>query len=421
MPSAVVEMELRRRAGALDVPGGYSRALVLLRWAGRPVGQLELPVTDGQVAAAVIEEALTRHVTWDFWLAWLYDSIGWDEAHGPRGRVALGRPPSPATVVVCTHDRPNELARCLYALMALPDDGQDFLVIDNRPSNHAAARVVTGYPRVRYVRHDEGGLNAARNRGLREARHDIVAFTDDDAFVDPRWLRSLTRNFADPRVQCVTGLTLPAELETEAQECFERYTPFGRGYARRVFTSADRNPMAVGPIGAGANMAVRRTLVESVGEFDEALDGGTPTLSGGDHEMFSRILSAGFHIVYDPAALSWHRHRRSFRELRQTLRGYGTGVYAMWTRALLVGREVSVLKQAVAWLRHGQLPELARSLSPCRRRVPLGLLFAEFRGCLAGPRAYLASRRALERRASGSPSNPEQTGWREARRAPRRT
>ncbi len=113
--------------------------------------------------------------------------------------------------------------------------------------------------------------------------------------------------------------------------------------------------------------------------------------------MFSRILAAGFRIVYDPAALNWHRHRRSFEELRDTLRGYGTGVYAMWTRALLNG-EISVLKQALAWLRHGQIPELVRSLRPASRRIPLTLVLAELRGCLAGPRAYFASRQALRRR-----------------------
>jgi GT2 family glycosyltransferase len=316
---------------------------------------------------------------------------------------------------VCTHDRSNELARCLFALMALPDDGQEYLVVDNRPSNDAAAQVAATYPRVRYIRQLDGGLNAARNRALREARHDLVAFTDDDAYVDRGWLRAITRNFHDPLVACATGLTLPAELETEAQECFERYAPFGRGYARRVFESAAMNPVAVGPVGAGANMALRRSILDSVGEFDEALDGGTPTRSGGDHEMFSRILSAGFRIVYDPAAVSWHRHRRTRHELVETVRGYGTGVYAMWTRALLVGGELGVFKQAIAWLRHRQIPEFGRSLHPRRRRVPLAVLLAELRGCLAGPAAYFASRRALRRRAPAAGAwNEKKAPWPDA-------
>src|SRR6185369_2746622 len=38
---------------------------------------------------------------------------------------------------------------------------------------------------------------------------EIVAFTDDDAVPEPGWLANLLRNFADPRVKCATGLTLP--------------------------------------------------------------------------------------------------------------------------------------------------------------------------------------------------------------------
>ena len=390
MATAVLQYELKGRAPLPRVSPRYTRALVLLRWAGRPVGQLILPLQAGAADGALFEQCLSETATRDFWTAWLHDSLGWDEAEPSS-------PPPTATVAVCTRERPEDLARCLAALRSLPDQGQEILVVDNRPATTRTEQVVRAFPCARYVRQPEGGLNAARNRAVREARYDIVAFTDDDAVVDTGWLRALVRNFSDPRVLCTTGLTMPAELETEAQEIFERYSPFGRGFRRRVFDGSG-NPLAVGPVGAGANMALRRSALRLVGEFDEALDGGTPTRSGGDHEMFSRILASGFHIVYDPSALSWHRHRRSMGELRETLEGYGTGVYAMWTRALLANREFGAFKLALSWMRHGQIPELVRSLRPGSRRVPLGLLLAEWRGCVAGPAAYLASRRARSRR-----------------------
>ncbi|MCA1627002.1 MAG: glycoside hydrolase family 2, partial [Acidobacteria bacterium] len=94
------------------------------------------------------------------------------------------------------------------------------------------------------------------------------------------------------------------------------------------------------------NMALRRSAVEQVGFFDEALDAGTPARSGGDNEMFTRILLAGYRIVYEPAALNCHRHRRTWEELRAAIYGYGVGVYAAWTRSLLVEGELSALKVA---------------------------------------------------------------------------
>jgi len=247
------------------------------------------------------------------------------------------------------------------------------------------------------VSEDRLGLNAARNRALQEAKHDLIAFADDDTIPDPEWLCALLRNFDDPPVGCVTGLTMPLELETEAQGWFEQLSPFGRGFQRRVFDKNRIHPMAAGRVGAGANMALRRSIFKQIGPFDEMLDGGTPTCSGGDTEMFSRILKAGYQIVYDPSALSWHHHREDWADLRRTIYGYGVGVYAFWTRGILMEREVGVVKLAWQWFGY-QFRGLLRSLLRRPGSAPVDLLWAELRGCAAGPGAYLRSRRALRKK-----------------------
>ena len=145
-------------------------------------------------------------------------------------------------------------------------------------------------------------------------------------------------------------------------------------------------------VGAGANLAVRRNLPAQVGWFDERLDAGTPTQSGGDHELFTRVLLHGHRIVYEPRAVSWHRHRRTPAELREVMRGYGTGVYAMWTKLLLEQRDPGVLRLAWNWFWWDHLPLLR---TPSRWRTPGrdAMLRAELRGCLAGPAAWLKARR----------------------------
>ena len=107
--------------------------------------------------------------------------------------------------------------------------------------------------------------------------------------------------------------------------------------------------------------------------------------------MFTRILLAGRQIVYDPAAVSWHRHRRTSEELLDTVYGYGVGVYAMWTGLVLERGEITVLRLAWQWLRHGQIPALLGRDG--RGREATRLARAELRGCLHGPRAWLAARR----------------------------
>jgi cellulose synthase/poly-beta-1,6-N-acetylglucosamine synthase-like glycosyltransferase len=272
---------------------------------------------------------------------------------------------------------------------------QEILVIDSCSRGPETREIAQKMPNVRYVREEKPGLDRARNRAIKEASNDIVAFIDDDAIPSQDWVRALTRNFCDPNVGCVTGLTMPIELETKAQECFEEYSTFSRGFQHKVYDWSTLHPIGAGRVGVGTNMALRRSAVEQVGAFDEALDAGTPTCSGGETDMFSRLLAAGYRIVYEPRALNWHRHRRSWSELRRTVYGYGLGVYSFWTRKLLVEREWWVVWVALKWLITGQIPMLFRSLLRLKGAPAIDLICLELLGCFAGPLAYIKSRRAI--------------------------
>lgn len=363
--------------------------MVVFRWHRRVIGRAIVAVHDGradeaEVAAAA--RALGPAATWP----WLVETVGYDEAEIAEG--SGGTSPH-VTVAICTRERPDDLDRALRSVTRLSYANYDVLVVDNAPKTDRTRTVVAHFPSVRYVCEPTPGLNAARNRAMREAAGTIVAFSDDDATPEPEWLAGLARNFADPRVQCATGLTLPFELETEAQELFESVSPFARGFRRRIFDGQHDNPVDVEQVGAGANMALRASIVREVGWFDERLDAGTPTRSGGDHEMFIRVLAAGHRVVYDPAAVSLHRHRRTHQEVVDTIYGYGVGVYAMWTGLLLERRELGMVRLAWSWFRHAHLPELQRAWLRRPPTTASELARAELRGCLRGPAAWFASRR----------------------------
>jgi hypothetical protein len=82
----------------------------------------------------------------------------------------------------------------------------------------------------------------------------------------------------------VTGLVLPAELESPAQVAFERYGGMGKGFVpktTRRAALADRSLLWASQWGVGTNMAFRRALFAEIGGFDPALDVGTPAGGGG--------------------------------------------------------------------------------------------------------------------------------------------
>jgi GT2 family glycosyltransferase len=389
MATAVLDLDIAQLPYAdFDLPA-YQKAYILIRFKRLPIGRTLVNLHDGKLSIDECKDLMFAAVARNYWQHWTNDYLGWDE----RKDTIVDYPT--ATIAICTRNRTDDLLRCLKAVTELPDDGQEILVIDNCPSDDSTLNLVATFPKVKYVLEAKKGLNKARNRALFEAKNEVIAFIDDDAIPDPNWLRAIIANFSSPNVICVTGLTMPVELETEAQEAFEQYSPFCKGFNRRVFTGNNGNPISTGKIGAGANMAFRKKVVEKVGLFDEALDAGTPTYSGGDHEFFARILIAGYHIIYDPAALNWHRHRRTQEELIKVIYGYGVGVYSLLTRHLLVNGEYSTIVIAYKWFWNSQRRKLVNAIRGRTNSLFSQLIYAELKGCLAGPRAYLKSRKQL--------------------------
>ncbi|MGH3132048.1 MAG: glycosyltransferase family 2 protein, partial [Gaiellaceae bacterium] len=313
--------------------------------------------------------------------------------------------------VVCTRDRADRLEGCLAALAEQRYPSYEVVVVDNAPQDDTTRRVAEHWS-VRYVREPRPGLDWARNRGLAAARTPIVAFTDDDAQPEPGWLAALVRGFASPDVAVVTGLVLPAELETPAQLLFEdAYGGMGKGFAMHVHTHRSRRPVFRPEwVGAGCNMAFRRTALLEIGGFDPALDVGTATGGGGDLDVFQRLLEAGSAIAYRPDAVVRHLHRSTMAALRRQLFDNGRSYSAMLTAAFLRARgweRWRVVDRYLRWIVRWHAWRLVRGVAG-REALPLRLVVAEAAGAPLGPLLYWRARRTAHRLAAGD-SDPSAT------------
>lgn len=396
----------------------FSRARVLARWAGVPVGVVEVSARDGRIRPADVlravelqhPHALAREAVRRALLATgipsrLDPAAAWDSSPPPTG----GAPR--VSVAVCTRDRTSDLAACLESLSRLDPAPLEVIVVDNAPATDATFNLVRNrYPQFYYVCEPRPGLDHARNRAIAESNGDVIAFTDDDAVADPGWVGALGEAFAsDPAVGLVTGLAEPLELETKAQVLFERYGGFGRG-CRRTYSQVPRagsipwTLVGAGQLGAGVNMAIRRDVLARVGQFDPALDVGTPTLGGGDHDMFFRVLHAGWLCVYDPAAVVRHRHRRTMQELRHLVFCYGHA-----TRCFLEREELNFPSAQPAirrlrhwWWRHWAWQRWWRAVfRPAW--LPAELVRAEIKGFRLGRGAYARARARIVKDESTRP------------------
>jgi GT2 family glycosyltransferase len=226
----------------------------------------------------------------------------------------------------------------------------EILVVDNAPADTETRSLVAEYfPGVRYVSEPRLGLNFARNRAIHETEQEIVAYMDDDAVADTDWIRRTAAVFAENRRAAIcTGRVKAYSLETEAQQLFEAQGGFDRG-ATRIHMPYDADQMRMHglkapliawsiAIGVGACMAVRRSALSTIGNFDQALDLGGALPGGGDVDVIWRSLDAGFEVVYEPQAIVLHEHRRDPEGVYAQILGHRRAEIAFLSKSLRSAR-----------------------------------------------------------------------------------
>jgi GT2 family glycosyltransferase len=277
------------------------------------------------------------------------------------------------------------------------------IVVDNAPETDAAERLVRerfGHL-AGYVTEPRRGLAAAHNRGLAVAGGEIIAFTDDDVIVDRDWLTAVAAGFAaGPDVGCVTGLIVPAELETAAQISLEAHGRFAKGFAQRRYSIREPGedplfPFTAGRFGSGANMAFSATMLRNLGGFDPATGVGTPARGGDDLLAFFRTIVTGNSLVYQPDAIIWHHHARTAEALERQAYGYGVGLGAFLVAAL--ANDPHMLPAFLRRVPRGVIHAVVhiRSRGEHTPGWTRKLAWTQARGLLYGPIAYLRSRRAV--------------------------
>jgi GT2 family glycosyltransferase len=400
-PIKVADLEISELISDIDGLTGYAFLQFIVRWRGQPIDAVTMPVKGDCCAASEIVEVILDQCATGLVHHLLHLALGnpvSKTAWNIEDMVKLQRSPLSSlpslSIAVCTRDRPEHLAICLNALRKLSRAPLEILVIDNAPKTQATRELIeTSFPEVTYILESTPGLDWARNRAIASAKGDIVAYTDDDVVVDEGWSDAIVRMFArNEDVMAVTGLVMPYELETEPQVLFEKYGGFGRGFVRKWYrpSDAERAKLAMlhagaGKFGTGANMAYRRSVFSEIGMFDPALDVGTLTNGGGDLDMFFRVLKFGHTLVYEPAAMVRHRHRRDFEHLHTQIANNGIGFYSYLVRNAIEFPEErrGLAKLAWWWLREWNLRRWLQSkFRPVE--IPHELISAELKGSFIG-------------------------------------
>ena len=227
----------------------------------------------------------------------------------------------PASVVIVSRHRPDALRLCLLAVARLSYPLFEVIVV----ADPAGIETLADLPfadRIKTVTFDAANISAARNRGIARAAGEVIAFLDDDARPETRWLDHLVAAFADPAVAAAGGYVrgrngISFQWKARVVDC--------TGQARNVTLNQHVPTVLTPPPGMavkteGTNMAVRRDVLVRLGGFDPAyrfyLD---------ETDLNMRLAQAGHATAIVPQAQVHHgfapsplrRADRSLRDLYQ--------------------------------------------------------------------------------------------------------
>jgi len=220
------------------------------------------------------------------------------------------------SVVIGTYNRADLLKGTLEALASQDVPGDlmwEIVVVDNN-SHDATAQVVAAFSKttataVRYVFEPHQGLSHARNRGIKEARGSIIAFTDDDVLPASDWIAQIAVAIHRWGAHCVGGRILPRwetrppRWLTDSQRLLSLLSIMDCEASRLVNLPLEARPQVW-----GANMAFRREVFERVGGFDVRRGiVGRKLFRGEETDLIIRALEQDLRIAYDATLTVFHR------------------------------------------------------------------------------------------------------------------
>jgi glycosyltransferase involved in cell wall biosynthesis len=237
------------------------------------------------------------------------------------------------SVIVPTFNRSNMLRDCIESLLnqTLDPALYEVIIVDNN-SKDATRETVNEYLgleryNVRYVLEPRPGAHHARNMGAKSAHAAILAFTDDDAVCDERWLEALLRAYDDEEIGCAGGKIIVKWDEEPPAWVLPYSSLFGQLDETRLGPTFRILPPGEKKI-YGGNCSIRKSIFFELGGFGEDQVG---EVRAGEAEtgLWIKAHKKGIQIAWVPDAIVWHMQIASknatLSDLKRRYANWGAG------------------------------------------------------------------------------------------------
>jgi len=206
------------------------------------------------------------------------------------------------SIIVPVFNGETSINACIESLLKqdYPKDKVEIVIVDNG-STDKTCDLVRNYPVTLIKENKKKGSYAARNKGIRSATGEILAFTDADCIADTAWVSKAVEAFTDEKVGCVAGSICSGETFNAVQLFLAmKQTLSQDGTMNHFFMSYPQT----------ANAFYEKKIFDLIGLFEENW------VSGGDADLAWRMkIETDYQIRYVGVAMIYHMHRTNVKAL----------------------------------------------------------------------------------------------------------
>lgn len=226
------------------------------------------------------------------------------------------------SVIIPVHNGENLIAGCIESLcdQDYPKDRYEIIVVNNASTDNTeeVVRKFNDVPGLFYLYEPIRGSYKARNAGIKQAKGNIIAFTDADCITDRQWLKRGVEGFEGANIGCVAG-----EIEGyKPNNYIEQYL-----IDKKELSQGKTLDEAFMSYAKTANVFYGKTVFGKIGPFEEKW------ISGGDADLSWRMqIETDYKIKYIPEALVYHKHRTTIGSMFKQCTKWGIGSVLLYKK-----------------------------------------------------------------------------------------